>query len=218
MRIVLIHAVAAAVEPIADAFAQAWPEANLVNLLDDSLSPDRAREKRLSQDMEKRISGLADYAVSIGARGILYTCSAFGPAIKKTSRRLEIPVLRPNEAMFENALQCGNRVHMLATFQPSIESMEEEFRALANERNISATMTTTYVPDALDALITGNAKLHNELIGDYAKRSPPCDCLVLAHFSTSRALEAASKVSSVPVLTSPMSAVMKLRMVLNHAS
>ncbi len=37
------------------------------------------------------------------------------------------------------------------------------------------------------------------------------DCILLAHFSTSRALEAVQAVSSCPVLTSPGSAVQKLR-------
>ena len=43
-RIVLIHAVAVAVDPVAAAFADGWPEAELVNLLEDSLSRDRAAD------------------------------------------------------------------------------------------------------------------------------------------------------------------------------
>ena len=45
-RIALIHATPAAVGPIKDAFAEAWPEPDLVNLLDDSLSRDRALTAR----------------------------------------------------------------------------------------------------------------------------------------------------------------------------
>jgi hypothetical protein len=39
-RIVLIHAVSVAMQPVQDAFGRSWPEAETVNLLEDSLSPD----------------------------------------------------------------------------------------------------------------------------------------------------------------------------------
>jgi hypothetical protein len=48
-RIALIHATPAAVDPIGRAFAEAWPD--LVNLLDDSLSRDRALAPELSDGM-----------------------------------------------------------------------------------------------------------------------------------------------------------------------
>jgi hypothetical protein len=93
MRIALIHAVAVAMQPVAAAFARDWPAASVVNLLDDALGPDRARAKALDEAMFRRIAALADYAMSIGADGILYTCSAFGPAIEAGARRLPVPVL-----------------------------------------------------------------------------------------------------------------------------
>ena len=42
-RIVLIHAVPMAFDPIKCAFDEFWPEAEIVNLFDDSLSTDRAK-------------------------------------------------------------------------------------------------------------------------------------------------------------------------------
>ena len=85
-RIVLVHAVRVAMDPIATAFRQGWPEAETVNLLDDGLSRDLERRGTLEGPMTERIGALAAYASGLGADGILYTCSAFGSAIEKGAR------------------------------------------------------------------------------------------------------------------------------------
>ncbi|HVL20158.1 MAG TPA: hypothetical protein VM422_04110, partial [Amaricoccus sp.] len=90
--------------PIRAAFVELWPEAVLVNVLDDSLSPDRAREAELTQAISNRIRDLGAYAIRSGADGVLYTCSAFGAAIEAVQREHVVPVLKPNEAMFDDVL------------------------------------------------------------------------------------------------------------------
>src|SRR3984893_15226688 len=130
-RIALIHPVPVAVEPVQDAFRQLWPEAECANILDDSLSLDREREGVLTEAMKRRVRALAEYGAATGAAGVLFTCSAFGEAIEAAAAQLQIPVLKPNEAMFEAALAVGRRIGMLATFAPSVGSMEDEFREIA---------------------------------------------------------------------------------------
>jgi hypothetical protein len=51
MRITLIHALKHSIAPIEAAFARLWPAARLMNLLDDSLSADLARDGSLSNAM-----------------------------------------------------------------------------------------------------------------------------------------------------------------------
>lgn len=210
-RIVLIHAIAVAVDPIRDAFARLWPEAETVNLLDDSLSVDRARSPSLSADFFRRFDVLADYAAGIGAEGILFTCSAFGPAIEAVARRLTIPVLKPNEAMFEEAFSAGQRIGMVATFAPAAETMRQEFVEDAARLQPAASLTLQVVPEAMAALRAGDAETHNTLVADAARGMADVDVLMLAHFSTSRALQQTAATSRCPVLTSPDAAVRKIR-------
>ena len=108
-RIALIHALEHSVAPINEAFAASWPNAILMNLLDDSLSADLAGGSRgLDDGMYRRFEVLGDYAVASGADAILFTCSAFGPCIDAVARRhAVIPVLKPNEAMIEQACRSG---------------------------------------------------------------------------------------------------------------
>ena len=64
MRIALIHALKHSIVPIEAAFARLWPDASLMNLLDDSLSADLARDGRLTEAMTERFLSLGRYAAS----------------------------------------------------------------------------------------------------------------------------------------------------------
>ena len=210
-RIVLLHGTPVAVEPIQKSFATRWPEAEVVNLLDDSLSVDRAKDHDLTPRMFERFMELGGYAQRIGADGILVTCSAFGPAIERMTRELPMPVLKPNEAMFKAAMTRGQRIGMLATFAPSVLTMTEEFDEFVRATGSKGTLKTIVVDGAMDALRKGDAKTHNELVAARAPELGDCDAIMLAHFSTSRAAELVGAKVSVPVLTAPDAAVDRMR-------
>lgn len=210
-RIALIHAVTVAIDPITTAMRELWPEARAMNLLDDALSPDRELAAELDPLLGERIVNLAAYAVSANASAILYTCSAFGAAIDIAKRRFRVPILKPNEAMFEKALDTGRRIGMVATFAPSVASMEEEFAEQARVRGVTATIETRLADGAMAALKGGDAERHNTLVAQEAAKLAHCDAIMLAHFSTSRAYALASRATTTPVLTSPRSAVESLR-------
>jgi Asp/Glu/hydantoin racemase len=201
-------------DPIKLAFAERWPEAETVNILEDSLSPDRARVAQLTDELIERIVALAKYARLIGSDAVLFTCSAFGEAIKQAAKELDIPVLKPNEAMFEMAIRRGGHTAMLYTFPRSKEGMEQEFREEAERIDPSATITSFLVPGAIEAARTGDVDTHNRLVAAAASKLKDFDAITLAHFSTARALRAVEAATQIPVLTSPDSAVVKLRILL----
>jgi hypothetical protein len=161
--------------------------------------------------MKGRILGLAKYGFATGVAGVLFTCSAFGEAIAAAAAQLPIPVLKPNEAMFEAAVETGGHIGMLATFAPSVASMEEEFREMAEAGGKRAILETYCVPGAMAALKAGNGSEHDRLIAHAAPRFADCDAILLAHFSTARAAPAVATALGRPVLTSPGSAVSKLK-------
>jgi len=213
-RIALIHAVTVAMAPVHDAFRQLWPEAECVDILDTSLSRDREREGRLTQAMIDRFQLLAKYAEDTGADGILFTCSAFGEAIEAAAAKASVPVLKPNEAMFDAALAAGKRLGMLATFEPSVAGMETEFRDIAGAAKSPAALDSYCVAGAMAALQAGDGATHDRLLAEAAPRFADCDAVLLAHFSTSRAAAAVQKALKCQVLTAPGAAVAKLKVAL----
>src|SRR5512146_2350200 len=182
-RIALIHATPVAIDPIVDAFKRLWPEARTTSLLDDSLSADLAAEGRLTDHMTDRFVTLAHYVHRCGADAILFTCSAFGPALDAAKATLGIPVLKPNEAMLDEALSAGTRIGLIATFEPSIPSLQAELEQLARQKRLSISINSATVPAALAALHAGKAGEHDRLIADAAERIGDCDALILGQFS-----------------------------------
>lgn len=211
-RIVLLHATPVAMDPVATALSALWPEAEPVNLLDDGLTTDRAKEgPELSEALIERFVDFGRYARRVGADGILITCSAFGPAIDRLQEDLPLPILRPNEAMFREAIGAGNRIGMLATFAPAVATMEEEFRVYAEQAGAAAKLETVVVPEAIDRLRRGEAAEHNRLVAEMAPELADYDAIMLAHFSTSRAAEQVRDRVKIPVLTAPEAAVMRMK-------
>lgn len=207
-RIALIHALALSVEPINAEFGRAWPEAQRINLLDDSLSADlQASATGLDRTMQQRFELLADYAVFSGAQAILFTCSAFGPCIEAVAaRHPALPVLKPNQAMIEEATRIGSRIGLIASFEPTLASMPAEFGPTVQVRSAC-------VPAALQALQRGDPDTHDALVADAALQlqAQGCDVIALAQFSMARAAARVQQQVRVPVLTTPGSAVRALR-------
>jgi len=217
MRIALIHALKHSIAPIEEAFSRLWPAAKLANLLDDSLSADLARDGALTPAMTERFLALARYAKASRADGILFTCSAFGPCIEACAQELApLPVLKPNEAMIEDALGlvgARGRIGLLATFPPTLESMPAEFAAAAP----GVTVVARLAEGALGALDRGDAAAHDRAAVDAAMALRSCEMIVLAQFSLARAARGIAAATGRRVLTTPDSAVRKLKRSLGEA-
>ncbi|KPJ78433.1 MAG: arylsulfatase [Deltaproteobacteria bacterium SG8_13] len=213
-RIVLVHATPVSVEPTRIAFRMGWPEAETVNLLDDSLSLDLQQAGSQTPEIVSRIVRLARYGRDIGAKAILFTCSAFGEAIEQAKATVDLPILKPNEAMFEEAMTAGSQMGLLATFGPSVPSLEAEFHEMARQRGKAPKLKPVLVPNAMEALRAGDVRAHNHLLATAAAELTECDAVMLAQFSTSLAFEEVRRVLSARVLTSPHSAVIKLKSIL----
>jgi hypothetical protein len=185
-RIALIHALSHSVAPINEAFARDWPEAVRMNLLDDSLSADLARDgKGLDDAMHERFQRLAQYAVDTGARHPVHLLGLRAVHRGGGARHAGIAVLKPNEAMIEEAEGQGRGragSGLIATFAPTLASMPPEFPR-------GTPLELALAEGALDALNAGDTQRHDALIAAQAAalRERGCTRIALAQFSMARA-------------------------------
>ncbi len=120
--------------------------------------------------MTERFLTLGRYAAGTGADAILFTCSAFGPCIEAVAADLApLPVLKPNEAMIEEAVTMGRRIGLLVTFAGTIPSMTPEFPA-------GITVVPKVAEGGLAALDAGDTATHDRLAIEAARRPRGLRC------------------------------------------
>lgn len=207
-RITLIHALSHSMAPINEEFARRWPEATLSNLLDDSLSTDLANAGGVaSPAMFQRFQTLANYAVFSGAEAILFTCSAFASCIEEVvARHPTLPILKPNEAMIEDALRLPGPIGLIASFEPTLHSMRSEFP-------LGTHVETELAQGALAALNRADAAAHDAAVvaAAHRLRDRGVGLIALTQFSLARAAPSVREALGLPVLTTVSSALDALR-------
>jgi Asp/Glu/hydantoin racemase len=216
-RIALIHAVATAIQPIQQAFREDWPEAQVSNLLDDDLMPAYTREGGLTPHVTERICALALYAARTGADGILFTCSVFPQAEDLAKQLVRVPLLKPDEAMIAAALDAGSRIGVVATNPPAAPAAAAQIEAGAKARGVQIHVVQSVAEGAFAIGNRGETATHDRMVVAAAERiADKVDVLCLAQVSMALARSAVQARVRVPVLTSPATAVARLRALLGH--
>lgn len=210
-NIVLFSVHKDAMDAAVRAFATDWPEARISNLMDDGLFAWVRETGGVVPEMYDVFRTLTRHIVSRGADGILFTCSAFREVIDACIAEFDVPILKPNDAMIEQALDAGSRIAVMATVGPTIPSISAEIREMAAARSRKIELVPYVVEGAFDALAGGNAEKHDALVAARAREIKDCDVIVLAQFTLSRAVPAVAAVSNIPIFNSPGAAVAKLR-------
>lgn len=213
-NIVLFSVHKDAMDAAVRAFAADWPEARISNLLDDGLFTWIREAGGVMPEMYDVFRRLTRHMVSRKADGILFTCSAFREVIDTCITEFDVPILKPNDAMIEQALAAGSRIAVMATVGPTIPSISAEILEMAAARGQKVELLPYVVDDAFDALACGDAARHDALVSARAREIRNCDVIVLAQFTLSRAVPAVAAVSSIPVFNSPGAAVAKMRTML----
>jgi Asp/Glu/hydantoin racemase len=215
-RIGLVHALHASIAPIESAFSALWPAAETVSLYDQSLYADFNKAGGLTPDISLRIESLLRFSAESGARAILFTGSLFGEPVEAARKRLAVPVLTAYEAMIEEAFTGVSRprLGMLATAAGTADMMRIDIAEYAAQYGFEYELDSRTIAGAIDALLWGDREEHDELVLAAATDLGACDVLMLAQFSMAPIAQRIPEQAGRRVLTSPGSAVAKLKRLL----
>ncbi|MXX99721.1 MAG: aspartate/glutamate racemase family protein [Chloroflexi bacterium] len=219
-RIALVHATELAVEPINQAFAELYPEAQLSNILDDSLLSDLgANGGEVAPELLDRLASLVRYGETAGADAVLLTCSSFGPAAAEFGELVDVPFFRADDALIDAALQRGTRVGVVATVPSAVTTAEQALESAAAEAGLRVEISSVLCADSFAALKAGDQDRADRLVAEAAAAlARDCDVVILAQYSMTGAIAKLPPALSERVLSSPHQGVIRLKSLFEGAN
>jgi len=206
----LVHTVASLVPVFESLRREIAPDVESFNIVDESLLQTTIRTGELTPLTTRRLAGYVASAEEAGADAVLVTCSSVGAAAEAARPLVDIPVLRVDEPMVDEAIAIasgeGGSVGVLATLRTTLEPTADLLRRRAEGGGGDAVDAVARVVEgAFEALRAGDAERHDTLVRDALRSlASEVDVVVLAQASMARVLdERTVDEIGVPVLSSP---------------
>lgn len=172
--------------PFGKPFAQANPDIQVYNIMDDSLLSDTLKYNGMTPSIASRMLNYAKAAEASGADGVLVTCTSVNQATGLIRPLLNIPILNIEEPVAEQAVAAGQRIGVLATLPTSPAAISRVILEKAHEQGKEVELVPSVVDGAFDVLCAGDRDKHDEMVCQALyKLAKEVDCIAFAQISMS---------------------------------
>src|SRR5262245_29280256 len=215
-RIFLIHPTPLAMPALDEAFKTLWPQAQTLNLLDESLYADLPADGTLARTIYQRVAALLGHCETSGADGIVFSGSTFGPAVDAARGKVRVPVLRAEEAMMEQAVALGERILLVCTAKRALPVVRASLDAAVARARANRAITELWVTGARDAITGGDLATHDRLIAQQVVDAGDFDVIVLGQVSMVPARLPLPRDIARRIVTGPEATVARMRALVEH--
>jgi len=215
-KLVMIHTVPALIPLFQDLCRELLPQVVAYNLVEESLLQNLLEAGEITPYTNRRVVHTILSARDGGADAILVTCSSIGPCVSLARPLCDVPVLRIDEPMAEQAVAMATRIGVAATarttLKPTVDLLQEKAKEAGREISVQASL----YPEAFSALMEGDTARHDSIVleGLRTQVRQGAEVLVLAQASMARLAPLSAQETGVPVLASPRLAVERVRQIL----
>jgi Asp/Glu/hydantoin racemase len=191
-------------------------DVEVFHMVDESLIQDTIRSGRLRGTTIRRLLWQIESAEAAGADAIMVTCSSIGPGVALARSLFELPVIRIDEAMAEEAVRMGRRIGVAATLRTTLEPTIELLKAKAAQSSNTIEIVESLSQGAFEAVLAGDVTTHDRILAEKLVHDlHDVDVIVLAQASMARVVsEMPAGTLRIPVLSSPELAVRRAKKIL----
>lgn len=213
MRVVMIHALAESIPPVRLAFRDEFPEAEVINLLDEGLLIDFPGS--ITPGLRRRMSDLICYSQDHDADAIGLACSVYAPVVDSARDLVDVPLVSSYGPVMADAVAAGPKVGVIATNEATMSDSEHYLKLAAEEAGTDIQVVKRLAADLIQVLReSGQSGFEKRLEEETLALAAEADVVLLSQFSFATALEHLQKVSPVPVLSAPHSSARTLKKLL----
>jgi Asp/Glu/hydantoin racemase len=211
----MIHALAESIPPVRLAFQEEFPEAEVVNLLDEGLLLDF--EDAITPNLRRRMSDLICYSQDHEANAIGLACSVYAPVVDSARDLVDVPLVSSYGPVMQEAVDAGSRIGVIASNSATMRDSEYYLNRAAREAGREVTIVPRLAEDLIAVLrAEGQPGFERRLEEEVLALAPEVDLVLLSQFSFASALEHLRSVSPVPVLSAPHSSARTLKRMLEE--
>jgi len=162
-------------------------DVEVFNIVDESLLKNTIRDGDLTALTVQRLVGYVQSAKQAGADAVMVTCSSIGPGVEAARAVVDVPVLRIDEAIADQAVSTGARIGVAATLNSTLRPTVEllNFRAARARRRCE--VVSRLCEGAFEAVSSGDAATHDRIVSqNLVALMDAVDVVVLAQASMAR--------------------------------
>ena len=214
MRVTMIHAIAESIPPVRLAFSEEFPEAEVINVLDEGLLIDF--NDQLTPKLRRRMSNLIGYCQDNNADAIGLAYSVYAPVVDSAKYLFDVPLISSYGPVMAEAVAAGTRIGVIASVPATMRDSEHYLKLAADEAGKEIEPHLCLAEDLIPVMrAEGQAGLERRLEEEVLKLAPDVDVVLLSQFSFAAALAHLTTVSPVPVLSAPHSSARALKRLLS---
>jgi aspartate/glutamate racemase len=215
----IIHTTVVTIDTLKALAAELLPGYHVVNIVDDSILPQLARNNGDVGAVSERLIGYARFAEQAGADAILSACSSVGEVAAQMRQQVTIPLVRIDEAMAEEAVRRGTKIGVAATLQTTLNPTIRLVEQKAQERGVVVEITPLLANGAYQKLMAGDKVGHDaDLAAALGELAVQVDVVVLAQASMARVVPSLPAKQQDKCLTSPRLGMERVRAMLGEAT
>lgn len=212
IRVGVVHTFLYSVEDLKAQFREQLPEAEMINIIDDSLLEEALANGAVTPAIISRMCDYYQNLQELGCVCALNQCSSVGEASDIAGKTVSMPIFKIDRPMARKAAELGEKIAVIATacstVEPSSRLVESEAARLGRRVQVDR----CFVEGAYECLLkTGDKQKHNEMVvAKVEEAAKDHDVIVLAQGSMYHLMPLLNHIQ-VPVLTSLETGVAQLR-------
>ena len=201
-KVALIHTVGTGYLGFRKDVANAFPNIEITNILDEHLAKE-AVESGVSPALSERFLMIARLAEKTGSDLLVCTCTSMIPIIDFVRPFLSVPIILIDDEMHRYAASLNKRVTVFATAESALKPTVQKYKdQVYRQTGHEATVSTLVCAEANAYMRAGNMQKHDQLVLKAVESIRNTDVVILAQYSITHLSKQIQEICGCQVLGS----------------